>query len=77
MGSKKHKEKDREHKRKHRHRSRSRERKRHKHSRKEQPTEEDAHEFSRDTYYDEYNDYSRAPLQRVLQDVGMFLLGSS
>lgn len=69
MGSKKHKERDREHKRKHRHRSRSRERKRHKHSRKEQATEEDEHEFSRDTYNDEYNDYSRAPLQKVLQDV--------
>lgn len=64
MGSKKHKEKDKEHKRKHRHRSRSRERKRHKHKH--------AHE---DDYNHDYDgnsfdtDHSRAPLQKVLQDV--------
>lgn len=64
MGSKKHKEKDREHKRKHRHRSRSREKKRHKHSRKEEEQE-----YSRDEYNDDYDEYGRAPLQKVLQDV--------
>lgn len=71
MGSsKKHKEKDREHKRKHRHRSRSRERKRHKHSRKDNKPHEDEQEYTHEGYDENYDDYNRAPLQKVLADVG-------
>lgn len=71
MGSsKKHKEKDREHKRKHRHRSRSRERKRHKHSRKDNKPHEDEQEgYTHEGYDENYDDYNRAPLQKVLADV--------